>query len=452
MKLGILILGLGATFPIVAQSVSSYDHIPDVTYDEIADRISCLESGVPLNFNEKVHSFVDYFTLRDREYTREVMRNSTLYFPIFEEYLRKYNLPEELKYLAIVESGLRANAISRAGAVGLWQFMPSTGKLYGLNVNWYVDDRMDPIKSTDAACRHLRDLYNMFGNWELALAAYNAGPGNVRKAIRRSDYREKFWDIYAFLPRETRSYVPQFVAIMYTLSHAADHNLFVEDYKYFPRYDTIRISQYFHLETFAAQLDVCEDDLLALNTSVRRGALPEETRNHGLRVPEDLKASIVENREFLYDTASKVGKEHLDFLARNMPGSTYGREKQIHQVRSGDVLGAIAAQYHVRIEDIKAWNNLSSNTIRIGQRLNIWVLPNYTSETKDLYASKARTTTQVAPQKPIAGQKTHQVKAGETLWSIANRYTGLSIERIKQLNHMTTSTIWPGQNLIISAD
>ncbi len=159
---------------------------------EVADRISCIESEVSLEYNEKVKSFIDYFTVRDRPYTQEVLNKTALFFPIFEETLAKYNLPDELKFLSIVESGLRPNAISRANAVGLWQFMSSTGKMYGLNNDWYLDDRMDPYASTDAAARHLRDLYSMFDDWELALAAYNCGPGNVRKAIRRSGYKKNF--------------------------------------------------------------------------------------------------------------------------------------------------------------------------------------------------------------------------------------------------------------------
>ncbi|MFY0607266.1 MAG: LysM peptidoglycan-binding domain-containing protein [Cyclobacteriaceae bacterium] len=447
MRFSVIMLLIFTLVQVRAQSELGYDHIPDASYDEIADRLSCLESEIPLNFNEKVHGFVDYFTIRDRPYTRGVLERVPLYFPLFEETLAKYGLPDELKYLAIVESGLRPIAQSRASAVGLWQFMSATGRMYGLKNDWYLDDRMDPVASTDAAARHLRDLYRMFDDWELALAAYNCGPGNVRKAIRRSGYKKSFWDIYDYLPRETRSYVPQFIAVTYTLNYAAEHNLFPEETDLLPESDTILVSQYFHLETFASQLDACLEDLLMLNPGIKRGAIPEGTKNYALKIPQDLKQEVVENRSFLYDTAGKVGKEHLDYLARNTPGSTYGRVKQIHRVRSGDVLGIIAQKYGVRVSDIKSWNRLSSNMIRIGQPLKIYVLPAYSSSTKDLYAVSS---TSSAPLS-LVGKKVHYVQPGDSLWEIAKHYDGLSIAELKKLNNLSSNTIKPGQRLIISS-
>ncbi|MDW3197136.1 MAG: LysM peptidoglycan-binding domain-containing protein [Cytophagales bacterium] len=429
-----------------------YDAMPDVTYDEIADRMACLENTIPLVFNDRVKSFVDYFTIKNRDYTVEVLNRKERYFKVFEPILAKYDMPDELKYLSIVESGLRTNAISRANAVGLWQFISSTGKMYGLKGNWYTDDRMDPYQATDAAARHLQDLYNMFGDWELAMAAYNCGPGNVRKAIRRSGYKKRFWEIYRYLPRETRGYVPQFVAMVYVMNHAANHNLFPTEVEYQMDWDTVMVSQYFHLETFANQLNLCLDDLLALNPDIKRGALPEGTLNYALKVPSDLKDTIVANRTFLYDTASKVGKKELEYLARNMPGSTYGRQKQVYRVRSGDVLGTIARRYHVRVSDIKKWNNLRSNLIRVGQRLAIWVLPTYNSQTKNLYATTARTNAARTNGQPdLAGKKVYRVKSGDSLWSIS-RSTNQSIETIKELNQLKSNNIKPGQALIIGSD
>lgn len=428
------------------------DFIPDNTYEEVADRIKCIEGEIPLNFNQRVMAFVDYFSIRNREYTRGIIKKKELYFPIFSEILAKHGMPDELKYLSIVESGLRANAISRANAVGLWQFISSTGKIYGLKNGWYIDERMDPYESTDAACRHLKDLYGMFGRWELALAAYNCGPGNVRKAIRRSGYKKEFWDIYRYLPRETRSYVPQFVAITYLFNHLELHNFLETPEHYAPEWDTIMISQYFHLETFANQVDQCVDDLIQLNPQIKRGALPEGTNNFALKIPSDLKDYVVENRTQLYDTASKVGKKELEYLARNTPGSTYGRKKLVYRVRSGDVLGTIARKYHVRVSDLRAWNRIRGSMIRIGQRLNIWVLPTYSEKTKKLYTVDLPEAVKNEDKVIIKdGQQVYKVKSGDSLWSISKK-TNTTIEKIKSANKLASNTIQPGQSLVIPMD
>lgn len=449
--LGIVFISLRG----MAQEFALTEIIPDNTYDEIADRMTCIENEVPLHFNERVSAFIDYFAIKDRNYTRDIIRKKELYFPIFSEALARHNMPDELKYLSIVESGLRPNAISRANAVGLWQFISSTGKMYGLQSDWYVDERMDPYEATDAACRHLKDLYRMFDSWELALAAYNCGPGNVRKAIRRSGYKKEFWEIYKYLPRETRSYVPQFVAITYLFNHLDEHGFMEKPEHFYPEMDTILISQYFHVETFCNQIGLCLDDILLWNPQIKRGALPEGTRNFALQIPVEWKDSIVNNRLALYDTASKVGKEHLEYLARNTPGSTYGRERIYYRVKSGDVLGKIANQYGVRVSDIRTWNRLSGNLIRVGQRLSIWVLPTYSSSTKDLYTSSTTTVT-----KPITTQinqsatnmnpsgRLYTVKTGDSLWSIS-KDNNTTIEKLKQVNKLASNMIQPGQSLVI---
>lgn len=432
---------------VSSQEFQINEIIPDNTYDEVADRMTCIEGEVPLNFNENVMAFVDYFAIKDREYTRDVIKKKELFFPIFSEGLARHGLPDELKYLAIVESGLRPNAISRANAVGLWQFISSTGKMYGLSSDWYVDDRMDPVEATDAAARHLKDLYRMFNNWELALAAYNCGPGNVRKAIRRSGYKKEFWEIYRYLPRETRSYVPQFVAITYLFNHLNEHGFDEKPDQFYPDLDTVLISQYFHLETFCNQIDACVDDVLLWNPQIKRGALPEGTKNFALRIPSEWKEDIVANRTIYYDTASKVGKEHLDMLARNTPGSTYGRERLYYRVRSGDVLGTIAGKYGVRVSDIRSWNKLNGNMIRIGQTLSIWVLPTYNSSTKKLYTSTAAKPT----SPPVSNSSTgnvYLVKSGDSLWSISKQ-NNTTIEKLKSANKLTSNTLQPGQSLVI---
>ncbi|RJE71407.1 lytic transglycosylase domain-containing protein [Reichenbachiella sp. MSK19-1] len=435
----------------VALAQQEIDVLPDVSYELVADRMSCLQQSLPLEFNERVYSFIDYFTVRNRDYTRGVLEKKNLYFPIFEQVLADKGMPDELKYLAIIESGLNPNAVSRVGAGGLWQFMPYTGKAYKLDQSWYIDERMNPWESTMSAARYLKVLYSMFDDWELALAAYNTGPGNVRKAIRRSGYKQGFWEIYPYLPRETRSYVPQLVAMIYVVNYAEEHNLIdnQSDLKHMMAYDTVHVSNYVHMETLATQLNLCLDELLTLNPQILRGAIPEGMTNYPLKVPADLADTFRIQRLALLDSASKVGKKEIEYLSRNTPGATYGRTRQVYRVRSGDVLGTIAERHNVRVSDLKRWNNLNSNMIRVGQRLDVWVMPYYNQSTKDVYAVKTPSAP-VQEQKTIPGGKYHLVQSGDSLWSISKQYDNLSIEKIKKLNNLTSSSIKPGQKLLIN--
>lgn len=408
----------------------------------LSDRLKCLPTSIPLIYNDKVHAFINYFTIKDREYTRLMMRRKNLYFPLFEKYLAKYNLPDELKYLAIIESGLNPRAVSRVRAVGLWQFMSATGKYYGLNNNWYIDERMDPEKATDAACRYLRDLHRMFNDWELALAAYNTGPGNVRKAIRRSGYKKTFWEIYPQLPRETRSYVPQFVAMIYTMNHLEEHNFFDEGEEMLVRSDTLHVKKFLNFETLAGLTGSCLEDLQRLNPAVQRNAIPETGKPFVMRIPATAKEQLREDRFAILDSASKVGKKELELLAKTMEGTTYGRERIVYKVKSGDVLGSIAMRHRVRVADIKKWNNMRSDVIRTGQRLNIWV----NGRTGTSVASTKRKSTTVTS---LQGTKTYIVQPGDTLWDISRKFNGLTIEKIKTLNKLNNSKIQPGQKLIV---
>jgi membrane-bound lytic murein transglycosylase D len=414
----------------------------DYTYDLIADRLACIEGDIPLEFNNRVYGFINYFVVKNRPYVRDVMRKSTLYFPIMEEKLAEYGLPDELKYLSIVESGLNAQAISRAGAGGLWQFMPYTGRSYGLHQDWYIDERFDPYKATDAACKYLSMLYRMFGDWELALAAYNSGPGNVRKAIRRSGYKKSFWEVYNYLPRETRSYVPQFVAVMYAFKYGEEHNLTIDDYNYRAVADTIHVKGFMNLKTLAADLDLCYDDLKLLNPNIKRYGVLTNDRDYPIYIPEDKLDYYRSNRAIIAANGAATGQEELEYLARNSVGSTFGRDKVVYKVQSGDVLGTIAERHKVRVSDIKKWNNLSSNMIRVNQRLSIWVYPG----TQVAQATK----TKVDPVTiDYSGHKVYTVQPGDTLWDIAKKYPGLDIEKIKKMNKLKDAKIMPGQKLII---
>ncbi|WP_245970449.1 lytic transglycosylase domain-containing protein [Pseudochryseolinea flava] len=412
----------------------------------IADRLQCISGRIPLVYNDRIQAFINYFTVKDREYTKMVMRRKNLYFPLFEKYLAKYNLPDELKYLSIIESGLNPRAMSRVRAVGLWQFMPATGRYYGLNYDWYVDDKMDPEKSTDAACRYLRDLHRMFNDWEMALAAYNTGPGNVKRAIRKSGYKRTFWEIYQNLPRETRSYVPQFVAIIYTMNYLDQHNFIDEGQEMLVTYDTLHVNKFLHFETFAKLTGTCVEDLQKLNPAIQHNAVPETGKKYIINVPEAAKFHLKMNRAAILDSASKVGRVQLELLAKNSPGNTYGRERTVYKVRSGDVLGSIAMRHGVKVTDLRKWNNLRGNTIRVGQRINIY--------TKSSGSRTSPTTVLASNTKsnPITvdatGSKTYTVQNGDTLWDISQK-NGLSIDKIKSLNNLNNNKIQPGQKLII---
>ena len=425
-----------------------YEYVPEYEQEIIKERLAQIENEIPLTFNPIVNSFINYFTVTNRDYTRKVASLQTKYFPMIERYLAKYDLPDELKYLAIVESGLNPKAKSPAGAVGLWQFMPLTGRVdYGLSENWYIDEKMDMEKSTDAACRYLSFLYEYFYNdWPLALAAYNTGPGNVRKAIRRSGYKKNFWDIYPYLYRETRSYVPQFIAIMYSMNYLEEHNFFIEKFEYMPDYESIAVSGFLSLSLFAEHSGICLETLDDLNPELKRGVISDSHTLYELRIPTHQKDFVTVNLEEVMRFAGQ-GKEHYERLARNEVGSTYGRQKLTYKVKSGDVLGKIAQTYNVRIKDLQQWNNLRGSVIRVGQSINIWIADDF----YDNVNKKLTTASQKGVQNQTNALKSgeYRVQNGDTLWDISRKFEGLTVEKLKKLNNLESNGIKPGQVLKI---
>jgi membrane-bound lytic murein transglycosylase D len=424
----------------------AYDFIPDVSDSVIQARLKAMSVNMPMVYTEEVKRQIQFYTITRRDYARKMLNRSSQYFPMFEKHLAANNMPDELKYLSIVESGLNPGAVSHAAAVGLWQFIYWTGKAYDLESNWYYDDRMDPEKATIAACRFLNYLHGYFGDWELALAGYNSGAGRVNRAIRYADGQRSFWSIYDYLPKETRAYVPKFVAVAYVFTYAEEHNLFPDEPLYTAEYDTIQVNQFMHLETFAEQADICIEDLEKLNPQIKHGALPASSKKYALRVPIDAKERIIANGGEWLDVASKVAKAEIEKMALNEVGAVAGREHLDYKVRSGDVLGSIASKYKVRVSDIKKWNRLNSDMIRVGQSLKIWVLPG-SSVSKSKVASLASKPSLPSPQ---PGQKTYYVIEGDTLWDISKAHD-ISIEQIKTLNNLSGDSIKPGQTLIVGA-
>jgi len=439
----------------VSVTVTMTDSIPELTDELIADRLKCLEKNIKLTYNKKIRGFIDYFTVRNRNYVVVMERRKRLYFDIFEEALRRHNLPQELKYLAIVESGLNPKAISRAGAAGLWQFMPSTGKIYKLKQDQFIDERLDPYKSTEAACKYLKDLYNIFNDWELALASYNCGPGNVRKAIRKSGYKDTFWGIYNFLPQETRGYVPQFVALTYAMNHMEDHNIFADSLEYPMRFDTIQINQFVNLDMLCEQLDICKEDFNKLNPALKRNYLPDNYPV-SIRIPSDKSEYFALNKLAILDESSKRTGDELDEELIQVPvqlasagsekkpqaSATTQKKKVYYTVKKGDVLSKIAEKYDVSLSDLRKWNNIKGSTIKAGQKLTIYksglvvdrpTLANQTESNKNYVAQK----------------KVYYVQPGDTLWTIS-RTNNIPIEKLKKLNNLKSNDIKVGQKLIMS--
>lgn len=453
--------------------------------ETIAERLAQLESSVPLHYNKDVQAFIEYFTVRKREFTQRVLDHQSFYFPVFEAEFKAQQMPMELKYLSVVESGLNPRAVSRAGAVGLWQFMPYTGKEQGLYQDGFVDERMDIYKSTQAACAYLKKLYGMFSDWELALAAYNCGPGAVRRAIRRSGNRTSFWEIYPHLPRETRSYVPIYVAVTYVMNFHRDYRFAIDAPVPHVASDTVHITQTIDLKLLATELDVPFEHIQTLNPHLKRNLVPAHPKNYPLRLPLEKAAVLREYKPDMLLVASQKAappEAALDIsaLAASLPpqpkdtkaearrqaaASVAGRQKLMHTVASGDVLGSIAEIYDVGVGELRRWNNLRGNGIRAGQRIAVWVQQHTASrlksETAGLKTGAGRNMAAIPATKalPVAkGGKNpltakprtgiYEVQPGDTLWSIS-RNQGVPVETIKKLNKLKSNDLQAGQKLIV---
>ncbi len=421
----------------------------------IEQRLSKIHNKVPLHYNKKVKGFIDYFAVRNKNYLSTMERRKNLYFPIFEEALKRWNLPDELKYLPIVESGLNPMAISRAGAAGPWQFMPASGREMGLIVTDYIDERLDIYKSTEAACKFLSRLYRAFGDWELALASYNCGPGVVKRAIRQSG-KHTFWSIYDYLPSETRSYVPQFVAVTYGMNYLEEYNIVADSILYPMETDTILIRQFVNLHVLCDKLNLCYEDFVKLNPAIRTNILPDNI-NYPIRLPREKKLEYLLNRHEIHECIN-VSTEPVEVATNDRRKTSSGavayRQKIVHTVKSGEVLGKIASKYGVSVTQLKTWNQLKTTNIRIGQKLVIYKIKysNPAPAQKTTVASKGTYNTQkTATVTTQSGTpKYHYVQPGDTLWTISKKYGGISIDKIKQLNNIKGDTIKVGQKLILS--
>lgn len=419
-----------------------YDEVKniDLPTDTLKKRLAAINARTPFNveYNPSLESVIKRYLKRHKPTMEKLMAVSQFYFPMFEERLDSYDIPLEMKYLAIVESALRPRARSRVGATGLWQFMFATGKIFDLEVNSYVDDRMDPIAATEAACAYLSQLYDIHGDWDLALASYNSGPGNVSKAIRRSGGYKNYWNIRHNLPRETAGYVPAFLATMYLFEYADEHGYRTEKApaNYFAT-DTIHIKQAITLDQVSTLIGVPLETVQFLNPQYKLDVIPVvENKQYYIRLPIEYVGKFVNNEEAIYAFA----KAELDKREKPLEEVLAADAQVRYRVRSGDYLGKIANKYGVRVSQIKNWNNLHSNALKIGQRLTIYPR---TPVANSAVSSKPK---KVVPQ----GRKTYTVRQGDSLWKIANKFPGVSVANIKVWNDISGTKLKPGMKLVVS--
>jgi membrane-bound lytic murein transglycosylase D len=351
--------------------------LPDSVYIQ---RLQSMQSAVSLSYNNTVKNFIAMYTVRKPKQVAVMLGLANYYFPLFEEALAKYGLPMELKYLPIIESALNPGANSSASAVGLWQFMYGTGKMYKLEISTFVDERRDPIKATDAAARYLRDLYNMYKDWHLVIAAYNCGPGNVNKAIKRSGNVSDYWKVYYKLPKETRGYVPAFIAANYVMNFYQSHNIFPKAPAFPIITDTLMVNDYLHFTQISEVIGIPTEQIRSLNPQYRRDIIPaSKDRAYSLVLPQDEISAYLENENTIHDHRREEFFPNNQIInpqnhyASQSPSDIKGRDKIIYSVKSGDNLGMIAAWFRVRTSDLKFWNRMHNNFLKVGQKLAIYV-------------------------------------------------------------------------------
>lgn len=427
-------------------AIEQHSYLP-VDYQELPteilkQRLKALDARTPftVEYNPQLESVIKNYLKNRRTAMGRLMALSDYYFPMFEETLDRYNLPLEMKYLAIVESALDPRAQSRVGATGLWQFMFATGKMFDLDVNSYVDERSDPLLATEAASKYLNSLYTRLGDWDLALAAYNSGPGNVSKAIRRSGGYKNYWNIRPHLPRETAGYVPAFLATMYIFEYAEEHGFKSNGPKYpFIATDTIHIKKQVSFDQIATVTNLPIEEIEFLNPAYKLGVIPYlKDEKYYLRLPIDQTGVFVNNEAAVYAYA----KAEFDKKEKPLPELLEQSSQVRYRVKSGDYLGKIANKYGVSVRNLKRWNNLRSNNLKIGQRLTVH--PTKLPKTNSSSSSN--------PKKviDITGKTVYTVTNGDSLWSIAQKYEGVTVDKIKKWNDIGSNNLKVGMKLVVS--
>lgn len=460
-----------AEFPNAGQyqNWSTYNDtdIPWFSDSVYFDRISKMNVGSPFEYvyNGEVKKFIDLYAVKKRKLTARILGLSQIYFPLFEEQLDKFDMPLELKYLAVIESALNPVANSRAGAKGLWQFMYGTGKVYGLKVSSYVDDRFDPYKSTIAACEHLTDLYDIYGNWSLALAAYNSGAGNVNKAIRRAGGVKNFWMLQKFLPKETRSYVPAFIAASYVMTYSNEHKIFpVDPGILYYEVDTVTAINPLSFDQISEMLNIPMEEIRFLNPSFKHGFIPATPENpYKIRLRKKYIGNYINNEKALYAYRTRGGMAQDSLL--KLVYNNY-RETELYTVKSGETMSSVAKKFRMTVTELKQLNGFRTNTLKPKKKIMVYsksaprpmtsayvpvpLKKDTTGRPGDSQARKIDTTNarvqEVADERPPA---VHTVRSGESLGSIASRYK-CTVSDLMTWNSLKSSKIMVGQKLKIN--
>jgi len=409
----------------------------DEIYQKRMDKLNT-QSPIHLDFKPIVRRYIDAYAIRHREKTAKIIERSELYFPLFEEYLDKYQLPLELKYLSVIESALDPKARSRSGATGLWQFMFNASKMFDLRITSYIDERMDPEKSTEAACKYLQYLYRIFGDWQLALAAYNGGPGIVREAIQRSGGKTDFWEISPYLPEQTRNYVPAFIAVNYLMNYSLEHNIVPakNEYPYF-RISPVSVNKPITFQHVADVLELPLGAIRELNPIYKCDLIPLCELPAKLILPIEKVGKFIDLEEEIYGMKDEA-KKYLD-LQKDL-STKKGKYCIIHKVEAGEYFHKIAMKYGCTINNIKEWNGMNSLDIFIGQKLKVWVYPS------DTLAQKPQRDPLLKKSKFLL----YEVQIGDSLNSIADRFQLESITDFVELNSINHSkVIEPGMVLKI---
>lgn len=488
---------------------SSFDYsYPDTTY---INRLYNLPAQMELVYNQIVRSYIDMYSGRRKASVPIFLAKSNYYFPIIEKYLDQYQVPLELKYLPIIESAFNPTIVSRAGATGLWQFMIGTGRMYDLEINSLVDERRDPVKSSEAAAKYLRDLYNIYNDWILVIAAYNCGPGNVNKAIKRSGGEKDYWRIYNYLPRETRGYVPAFIAATYIMNYPDKHGICAGEYDYIQSIDTVHITEQISMEQIAQTMNISIEDLRDLNPQYKKDIIPGGFKEYVLRLPSIKAVDFISKKEQIYKDREQyiahrkvvepVENTETTTTSSSSSSSSSKGSKIRYKVKRGDNLSSIASKHRVSVNQIKKWNGLKSNRISVGQVLAVGFKPaakqakrkkhaqtpvestsntasqsteetnssssllsEYFAQVKES-AENEQPTDSGTNEEPVLSDNEqvqssnrddlyvrntiyHKVRSGETLDQIAKKYN-VSIKNIRSWNKLKNSKLKVGQRLVI---